>query len=84
MDSLYTRNISDDHPVVQILHDLETKAYHVDENIPGHIDARYFIKIVLGWADMLNCRLKVRYMYSGIAFLTQLPRVWLCLIPTLI
>ena len=84
MDSLYARNISDDHPAVQILHDLETKSYYVDEDMPGYILARQFIGTILRWAGMLGCRLMVRCMYCGFAFLTQLPRVWLSLIPTLI
>ena len=73
----YARNISDYHrdPAVQILHDLETKAYYVDENMLGYILARTFIKAILRWADMLNCHLKVRCMYCGLAFLTHLPRV---------
>jgi hypothetical protein len=58
---LHVRNIPDDHPAVEILHDLETTAYHVDESLSGYIIMRRIIQAILKWADMLNCRLKVCY-----------------------
>ena len=58
---LYAQNI-DDHPAVEILHDLETITYYVDENMSYWMAqvARDIIHAILRWADMLNCRLKVR------------------------
>jgi hypothetical protein len=65
---LYGQNISDDHPAVEILHDLETSAYHVDKNSSGYILrlARCIIKVILRWANMLNCRLKVATPYHDV------------------
>ena len=62
---LYEQNISDDHPAVEILHDLETTAYFVDENWSVYILrlARLIIQAILRWADMLNYRLKVGALY---------------------
>ena len=58
---LYAQNISDDHPALEILHDLETTAYYANENSSGHILwlARCIIQAILRWASMLNSRLKV-------------------------
>jgi hypothetical protein len=65
MGFLYTQKISDDHVVVEILHDLETTAYYVDENSPGFVLmlARCIIRAILRWANMLNCHLKVGAPY---------------------
>ena len=60
---LYAQNISDDHPAVGILRDLETTAYYVDEDMSGHILMRRIIQAILKWADMLNCCLKVGVPY---------------------
>jgi hypothetical protein len=62
-DFLYAQNISDDHPAVEILRDLEITAYYVDENSSGYNLARRIIQVILRWADMLNCRLKVDMPY---------------------
>ena len=56
---LHAQNISDDHPAVEILHDLETIACY---NLLGRL-ARCIIQAILRWADMLNCRLKVGAPY---------------------
>jgi hypothetical protein len=69
-----TQNISDDHPAVEFLNDLETTAYYVDENSSGYILVRRIIHPILRWANLLNCRLKVRCSLCNF-FLTQLPRV---------
>ena len=45
--------------------------------------ARHIINAILRWANMLDCRLKVRPIYFGFTFLTEIPRVWLSLFPTL-
>jgi len=57
---LYARNISDDHPAVEILHDLETTAYYVDKNSSDFVLmlARCIIRAILRWTNMLNCCLK--------------------------
>jgi hypothetical protein len=55
---VHARNISDDHPAVEILHDLETTAYYVDESKSGRL-ARSIVHVILRWTDMLNCRLTV-------------------------
>ena len=60
---LYEQNMSDDHPVVRILHGLETTAYGID-NIPR---ALYYLGF-LRWVNMLNCRLKYILWF----FLTRL------------
>ena len=58
------RNISDDHPAVEIIYDLETKAYCVDENSSEYyILKRYIIQAILRWLNILNCRLKVGAPY---------------------
>jgi hypothetical protein len=53
--------MSDDHPALEILHDLETTAYYVDINSAGYIHtlARCIIKAILRWENMHNGRLKV-------------------------
>jgi hypothetical protein len=62
------QNISDVHPAAKFLHDLETTAYYVDDNLSGYILklARCIIQAILRWANMLiqNCRLNV----SGLSF----------------
>ena len=79
---LYAQNIPDDHPAIEVLHDLETTAYYIDGDLPGYNLA--IVQVILRWANMLNSRLKVvRPMYCGFTFLTRLPRVWLFLFPTL-
>ena len=62
---LHGQNISDDHPAVEILHDLETTSYYVDENLPFYTVklANRIIHVVLRWADMLNYRLEVGVPY---------------------
>ena len=62
---LSARNITDDHPAVEILHDLENTAYLVDENLSEYysILTRYIIQAILRWLSMLNCRLKVGAPY---------------------
>ena len=64
-DILYEQNISDDHPAVEILRDLETTAYHVDKILSEYILrlARWIIQVILRWANMLYCRLKVGAPY---------------------
>ena len=58
---LSAQNISDDHPAVEILHGLETTTYCLNENSSGYVLrlARCIIQAILGWANMLNGRLKV-------------------------
>jgi hypothetical protein len=80
---LHAQNISDDHPAVEFLHELESTAYFVDKNLSGYILARCIIQAILGWANMLNC-LNVGALYVLLFFLTQLSRVWLSLFPTLV
>ena len=88
---LYAQNISDDHPAVQFLHDLETTAYCVDKNSSGYILrlAQCIIQAILRWANKLdlNCRLKVGAPYVlwfQLSVSERLPRVWLSLFPALI
>jgi hypothetical protein len=59
------QNISDNHPAVEILSDLEARPYYLDKNLLGqklHLARRTFLAI-LRWADMLKCRLKVGAPY---------------------
>jgi Ser/Thr protein kinase RdoA (MazF antagonist) len=62
---LYAQNISDDHPAVEMLRDLENTTYRVDNNSSGYILrlAHSIIHVILRWADMLNCNLKVVLPY---------------------
>ena len=81
---VHARNISDDHPAVAILRDLETAVYYVDDSSSGSL-ARCIIQVILRWVDMLNSHLKVvRPMYCGFTFLTQRLRVSLSPSRTLI
>ena len=57
-DFLYAHNISDDHPAVEFLHDLENTAYYVAAN-SGCSPEQYIIQAILRWADMLKYSLKV-------------------------
>ena len=79
-------NISDDHPAVEILRDLENTAYYIYKNLSGYIFrlARCIIQTVLRWANMLNSGLEVGVRPMYFFFLTQLPRVRLVLFLTLI
>ena len=61
MDFLYAQNISDDHPAVEILHDLEATAYYGEYS--GYTLGRHFIRAILKWANMLKYRLKVGAPY---------------------
>ena len=80
---LNAQNIYDDHPALEILHVLETATYYVDENFSDHILSRCVIQVILRWADMLNCRLKVGVALCTLFyFLKQLPRGSLSLFPT--
>ena len=65
MDFLHVQNISDDHPAVQVLHELEAKAYYVDINLSHHTLALVLrtFQDILRWANMLNRRLKVGALY---------------------
>ena len=82
---LNAQNISNDHPTVEILHDVETTAYYVDENLSGYILVQFIIQAILRRVtNMLNWRLNVSAFYFILFFLkilTQLPtsstRVWL-------
>ena len=58
---LHAQNISDNHPAVEILCDMEITAYYVDKNSSVYILrlARCIILDILRWADMLNSCLKV-------------------------
>ena len=52
---------------MEILHDIETAAYCIDENPSGHHYSYmelFILKAILKWEDMLNCHLKagVRYV----------------------
>ena len=62
---LCAQNISDNHPAVEFLHDLETTTYNVDKNLSGYIQlqAQHVILAILRWADMVICRLKVGAPY---------------------
>ena len=62
---LSAQNISDDHPAVEILRDLETTAYCVNENSSSYVLwlAGCIMQVTLRWANMLNCRLKVAAPY---------------------
>ena len=87
MDCLCGQNISDDHPAEQILHDLESTAYYVGENSLSYIRklARGIIHVILRWAEMHCCRLKVGAPYVLCFHLSdKLPRVRLPMFPTLI
>ena len=58
---VHAQNISDDHPAVEFLHDLEAIAYYVDNSLSGRgrrLTGR-IIKDILRWADMLNSHLEV-------------------------
>ena len=55
------QNISNNHPVEEFLHDLETTAYYVDENSSGYI--RVLIQVILSWANRLYGHLKVGAPY---------------------
>ena len=61
----YDQNISDDHPSIDFLRDLETIVYSVEENSSGYILARRTsaIRAILRWADMMNSRLRVGAPY---------------------
>ena len=61
MDFLYVQNIPGDHPAFEILHDLEATAYSVDKNLSDDIlrFARCIIQVILRWANVLDCHLKV-------------------------
>ena len=86
MDFLHLQNISDDHPAVKILHDLETTSYDRQGCWSAHIlrlDTSVF-QVILRWADMLNRRLKVGATYCSFTFLKKLSRVLLSLFPMLI
>ena len=68
---------------MEILRDLETTAYYLDENFSGDILARHTIHAILRWANMLNRSRKVGAPYVlWFIFLTQSPRVWLSLLTT--
>ena len=60
---LYERIISDDHPALKILHDLETTAYYVGSSSSSSWLSRFIIQSILRWADTLtpswDCHLKV-------------------------
>ena len=51
--AFFAKNISNNHPAVEFLHDLETTAYYVDENSSGYILARRMIQSILSWANGL-------------------------------
>jgi hypothetical protein len=76
---LDAQNISDDHPAVEFLNDLEATTYYVDENSSGYILVRWIIYSILRWVNMLNCRplVKVGASYVLWCFLTQLASLWL-------
>lgn len=59
------RSIPGDHPTTEILNDLESASYNVNANWSrSHYNlARWIIRAVLRWADMLNSRLKVNTPY---------------------
>jgi hypothetical protein len=50
------QNFSNDHPAVEILHDLETVTYYVDENLSGDSDilVHHIIHSILEWENMLR------------------------------
>ena len=90
-DFLNAQNISDDHPAVEFLRDLEATAYYLDKKLLGQklSLARPTFLAILKWADILHCLLKVGApgpLLSIFTFLTQPPRlpVWLSLFPVLI
>ena len=50
---VYAQNISNDHPAVEIFHDLETRTYYV-QNLTGHLEQR-IIHTILKWTtNMLD------------------------------
>ena len=62
----YLQNISDEHPALEILHDLETTAYRVDESLSDASAsrlARCIIQDILRWTNILDCHLKVGVPY---------------------
>jgi len=75
---LYARNISDHHPAVEILRDLEscveTTAYYVDKNSSGYILALCIIQVILKWGNMLICHLKVGAGYCALCTVVSLFR----------
>ena len=83
---LHARIILDNHPAVKLFHDLETTAYYIVKSLSSWM-SQFIIQCILRWADNLirNSHLKVRPIYCGLIFLTQLTTsVWLSLFPTLI
>ena len=50
---MVTQNISDNHPALEILHDLENTAYYVDKT-SGNILAQHIIQAILRWAEMMK------------------------------
>ena len=50
---LSAQNISDDHPAIKFLHDLETTPYYVDESLSDYNLklARCIIQAILKWAN---------------------------------
>ena len=59
------QNISNDHPAVEFLRDLEATPYYFDENFLGrkiHL-AQHIFQAILRWANKLKCHLKVSAPY---------------------
>ena len=66
MDFLYPQYISNDHPAMDFLHNLETKSYYVDKDSLGVTLGGCIMKAILRWANMLKCHMKVcSSMYCG-------------------
>ena len=66
------RDISNDHPTVEILHDMETTAYYVDENLSGYILVQFIIQANLRRVtNMLNWRLNVSASYLKFVFFSD-------------
>ena len=64
MDFLHPQKISDDHPAIELLHGLETTAYHVVKSSSGYPLVRCIIYAILRWANMLKRHLKVGALYG--------------------
>ena len=59
---LNAQNISGDHPALEILHDLETITYYIDESLSDRL-SRHIVQDILRWANMQNCSVKVGAPY---------------------
>ena len=77
--------VFDDHPVLEIFRGVENSTNYVDKNMLDNILLRCIIQVILRWANMLNCRLRVWASYAPLFYFSDsLPRFRSLLLPTLI